>query len=170
VAAEILTDFPERLLELKQAWLWSGEGEPRRVAVHSCWLSPSRGGRAIFHFAGVESIEAAEKLRGLEVQIAAAERAALPAGNYYITDLIGCEVWEEGTPRALGKVRDVNRATGTPVLEIDTAGGELLVPLANEICTRVDPAARRIEVRLPEGLRELNQSKTLTPGNSKRQD
>jgi ribosomal 30S subunit maturation factor RimM len=34
--------------------------------------------------------------------------------------------------------------------------GELLIPLAAEICTRIDTAARRIEVRLPEGLRELN--------------
>jgi len=31
-----------------------------------------------------------------------------------------------------------------------------LIPLAQEICVRVDTAARRIEVVLPEGLRELN--------------
>jgi len=40
---------------------------------------------------------------------------------------------------------------------VDTPAGELLIPLAQEICVRVDTAARRIDVVLPEGLRELNQ-------------
>jgi len=42
---------------------------------------------------------------------------------------------------------------------IDTPQGELLVPLAEEICPRIDIAARRIEVALPEGLRELNRQR-----------
>jgi ribosomal 30S subunit maturation factor RimM len=45
---------------------------------------------------------------------------------------------------------------GTPVLIVDSPAGELLIPLAQEICVRVDTAARLIEVVLPEGLRELN--------------
>jgi len=45
---------------------------------------------------------------------------------------------------------------GTPVLEVETAQGELLIPLAADICRRIDTVARRIEVELPEGLRELN--------------
>jgi ribosomal 30S subunit maturation factor RimM len=60
----------------------------------------------------------------------------------------------------LGKVRDVyfpgEGQRGTPLLSLDTASGELLVPLAEDICQRLDVAARRIEVRLPEGLRDLN--------------
>jgi hypothetical protein len=49
--------------------------------------------------------------------------------------------------------------SGTPLLVIDTPQGELLVPLAEEICPRIDIAARRIEVALPEGLRELNRQR-----------
>jgi ribosomal 30S subunit maturation factor RimM len=45
---------------------------------------------------------------------------------------------------------------GTPILVIDSAQGELLVPLAQDICVLIDTSARRIEVVLPEGLRELN--------------
>jgi len=37
---------------------------------------------------------------------------------------------------------------------LDTSSGELLIPLAEDICTLIDTAARRIEVRLPEGLRD----------------
>jgi len=32
----------------------------------------------------------------------------------------------------------------------------VLIPLAEEICIRIDVSARRIEVNLPEGLRDLN--------------
>jgi 16S rRNA processing protein RimM len=157
VAATILTDFPERLTKLREVWLWDGHTEPRRVEIVKCRLSPSRGGHAIIHFSGVDSMNAAEKLRGLELQVPLSTRTPLPASSYYISDLVGCEVWERG--EKLGIVKDVQQV-GTPVLAIDTADGELLVPLAQEICTRIDTAARRIEVILPEGLRELNVTKT----------
>jgi 16S rRNA processing protein RimM len=157
VAAEILTDFPERLTGLNSAYLWDGRGEPRRLAIRSCWLHQ---GQAIFHFEGSDSISEAKRLVGLEVQIPMAERMSLPAGTYYISDLVGCEVWEHGSS-LLGTVRDVQPtgegSPGTPLLVVEAQGGELLIPLAEEICTRIDPAARRIEVVLPEGLRELNQ-------------
>lgn len=96
----------------------------------------------------------AEKLVGLEVRIPLAERAPLPGGSYYVTDLIGCEVREEGA--AIGVVRDVEFTGGTPLLAVDSPQGEVLIPLADEICVHVDLAARRIDVVLPEGLRELN--------------
>jgi ribosomal 30S subunit maturation factor RimM len=46
---------------------------------------------------------------------------------------------------------------GTPILVIDTSAGELLVPLAEDICRRVNTAERRIDVVLPDGLRDLNE-------------
>jgi 16S rRNA processing protein RimM len=161
VAAAILTDFPERMASLREVFLSDGTGAPRRAAVRRCWFSHSRGGQAIFHFEGCDSIEAGEKLRGLEVQIPMSERTALPAGRYYVSDLTGCEVFEHVAGGAgetpLGTVRDVEFPGGTPLLAVDTAKGELLIPLAEDICTRIDPAARRIEVALPDGLREINQ-------------
>ncbi len=158
VAATILTDFPERLTKLREVWLWDGRTEPRRAEVLQCRLSTSRGGQALIHFAGVDSIPAAEKLRGLEVQVPLSSRTPLPASSYYISDLVGCEVWERGSNLSsvlLGVVKGVQQV-GTPVLEVETPEGELLVPLAQEICTKIDTAARRIEATLPEGLRELN--------------
>jgi 16S rRNA processing protein RimM len=158
IAAEILTDFPERLTRLKEVLLWDGRNAPRTAEVRSCWISHSRGGQAIFHFAGVDSINDAERYRGLEVQLPIADRVALPASTYYISDLTGCEVWETGAASPLGVVRDVSRNTGTPVLVVETADGEVLIPLAAEICTRIDVKTRRIDVSLPEGLRDLNRS------------
>jgi 16S rRNA processing protein RimM len=155
VAAEILTDFPERLTRLKAADLWDGRGEPRRVAIRACWLHKNQ---AIFHFEGSDSINDAEKFVGLEVQVPLAERVTLPPGSYFVNDLIGCEVWEQGA--CLGTVRSVQptgeNLPGTPLLVVEMSRGELLLPLAEEICVRVDVAARRIEARLPDGLRDLN--------------
>jgi len=177
VAAELLTDFPERLTKLKEVFVGQagGKDEPRRVAVKSCWLSQNHRGQAVFHFEGVNSITEAERFRGLEVLLPFEQRVSLPAGQYFVSDLIGCSVFESPVsapvvasspcllseaPALLGKVRDVqipgDEIPGTPLLVVDTAHGELLVPLAEDICTRIAVAERRIDVTLPDGLRNLN--------------
>jgi 16S rRNA processing protein RimM len=158
VAAEILTDFPERLTKLSEVWLAGGAGAPRRVRVQRCWLSSSRGGQAIFHFADVGNPEEAARLRGLEVQVPIEERAALDPGSYYVSDLVGCEVWEAGASSALGLVRDVEFPGGAPLLAVNTSKGEVLVPLAAEFCTKIDVKAKRIDVTLPDGLSDLNRA------------
>lgn len=162
VACDILTDFPDRLKTLKTADLWDGKRPPRHVAVRKCWLSHSHGGQAIFHFEGVDSMDAAKKLVGLEVQVPLDQRVKLPSGSHYISDLVGCKVVErDGTE--VGVVKDVqsigDAVVGTPVLEVAVpAGDELLIPLAQDICISIDTAKRVIEVVLPEGLRDINRA------------
>ena len=150
-------------------------GARRGVVLRAFWVDRNHPGKGVFHFEGVNSIDDAEKLRGLEVQIPLERRAEVPAGSFFVTDLIGCSVSELAAtaspvssspcslaqaPALLGKVRDVyfpgEGQPGTPLLAVDTSRGELLVPLAEDICKRLDVVARRIEVQLPEGLRELN--------------
>jgi 16S rRNA processing protein RimM len=156
VAAEVLTDFPKRLTALKAAWLCDGRNPPRPVSIRSCRMHI---GQAVIHFAGIESINDAERLRGLELQIPFSERAEVSPGRHYISELLGCEIWEHGADAPLGSVREVLNNGGRAeswVLAVETPRGELLIPLAAEICTRIDTEAKRIEVRLPEGLRDLN--------------
>lgn len=163
VAAEILTDFPERLTEMREVWLAGERAASHPAKILSCRIHL---GQAIFSFEGIQTISDAEALRGLEVQIPLSKRVRLGEGRYFIDDLIGCEVWEDGATAPLGSVQEVQRAgeeqrSGLPEswnLVVASPAGELLIPLAAKICTRVDTAARRIEVRLPEGLRELNTS------------
>ena len=158
VRAAVLTDFPERLLKLRRVLLGGGKKEPQPAVIRSARLEPSRR-FAVFHFEGCDSIEAAGRLVGLDVQIPLAERAPLPPGTYYVNDLVGCEVLEPGG-RRLGRVRDVQATgeemPGTPILSVDTPSGELLVPMAAEICREIDLEKRRIIVELPEGLGDLN--------------
>lgn len=180
VAAEVLTDFPEQLTKRMEVFLGRSGGtagsEPRLTGVKSCWLSQNHKGQAVFHFEGSNSISEAEKYRGLDVLLPIEKRVKLPAGQYFVDDLIGCAVFQNiemlavassspcslGTaPSLLGVVRAVQftgeGVAGTPLLAVDTPDGELLVPLAEDICQRVNTAARRIDVVLPDGLRDLNQ-------------
>lgn len=161
VACQILTDFPERLLELREVWVADGRGAPRRTAVLRCRLTGGRTKQAVFLLEGVASRNDAEQLAGAELQVPLAARVALPEGRYYVTDLIGCEVFEGET--RLGRVREVQfpgeEVAGTPLLVLETEQGELLIPFAMEMCPRIEVGARRIEVVLPEGLRELNRSR-----------
>jgi 16S rRNA processing protein RimM len=174
VAAELLTDFPERLPEIKDMFLRAESGGRREVVLLAFWVERNHPGKGVFHFKGIDSINDAEKLRGMEVQIPFERRAKLPSGSFFVSDLIGCSVFELAAgiplvssspcslaeaPELLGKVRDVyfpgEGQPGTPLLAVATSRGELLVPLAQDICTTIEINARRIEVRLPEGLREL---------------
>jgi len=177
VLAELLSDFPERFSNLKQIWLGKDDAEPLAVGLENFWVDRNHPETGIFHFAGCTSIPEAERFRGYDVLLPFEERAKLPAGKYFVTDLIGCTVFEvtedpsklaspacalEQAPRVLGTVHDVflpgEGVAGTPLLQVDTPTGELMIPLAEDICTRVRVAERRIEVRLPEGLAELNAS------------
>jgi 16S rRNA processing protein RimM len=179
VAAELLTDFPERLKNLSEVYLGDAaiSREPRRVGLASFWTDRNHPGEGIFRFEGSASISDAEKFRGEYVFLPIEQRVALPAGQYFVSELIGCSVFENfpedskapasspcslaSAPALLGTVSSVQftgeGVSGTPLLAVDTSRGELLVPLAEDICTGINVVARRIDVSLPEGLRNLDE-------------
>jgi 16S rRNA processing protein RimM len=171
----LLTDFPERFSTVKDLYLQKDNGEPRSTGLRHFWQDRNHPGMGVFHFAGSTTISEAETLRGYQVLLPFEQRVQLPTGQYFVTDLIGCLVFElpvggtklssppcamEEAPKVLGTVRDVlftgESVAGTPILEVETAGADLLVPLAEDICIRIDVTARRIDVRLPEGLGDVN--------------
>src|SRR5215472_10412308 len=94
IAAELLTDFPDRLKDRKELFLAGDSRAPRRVLLRSFWVDQNHPGQGVLHFEGVDSIDQAERLRGLEVRIPWEERAVLPAGSYFVSDLIGCSMFE----------------------------------------------------------------------------
>jgi 16S rRNA processing protein RimM len=172
VAAELFTDFPARLSSLSQVYLGNEAGEPSAVRLRRFWADQNHPGQGIFHFEGSNSISDAEKFRALHVFLPIEQRVVLPAGQYFVTDLIGCSIFQipaqqskpsspaEQARRELGTVRDVyfpgESVAGTPLLEVATSSGELLIPLAEEICIRIDVGSRRIDVVLPHGLQGVN--------------
>jgi len=158
LAAVPLSSHPERFQRLTEVVLRPAEGAPgcpRRFKVERV---RRQGGRLIFKFEGVDSIAEAELWRGADVQIPLGERLPPPEGEVYLADLIGCEVVERAGGGRIGRVKAWIELPGGILLEVDTgAGGEILIPFAASICREVDPAAGRITVELPDGLKELNE-------------
>jgi len=113
------------------------------------------GDRVVFKFAGIDSINDAETLAGADVSIPREERAPLPEGEYYQTDLVGCSVTtRDGAD--VGTVEGWQEFGGPPLLVVRSpAGKEILIPFARSICVEMDVPGRRIVVALPEGLLDL---------------
>jgi 16S rRNA processing protein RimM len=114
-----------------------------------------QNGRAVVGFEGLSSIEAVERLAGLELRVPEESLQPLEAGQYYEHQLVGCSVRTADGP--VGTVVRVDRGAGGSRLVIDGARGEILVPLAVDICVEIDIAGRRIRIEPPEGLLELNE-------------
>jgi len=155
VAAEILTDFPERFQKLSAAFLEVPGQAPKAIDLERSW--PHKG-QIILKFAGIDSIESASRLRGLQVLIPWEQRAPLPPHHYYLCELQGCRVIWERQGREIGTVTEVEPTGGVDVLHVRCSDGEseVLIPLAQEICTRIDLASQTIVIDPPEELLELN--------------
>jgi len=168
VFADLLTDFPEKFAERKQLWLLSGTSgaglgasaatthAPREVELIAHW--PHKGG-IVLHFAGVDSITAAETLKGMIVAIPRVERAALDEDEVYVGDLIGCTLIDVAgaEPVTVGEIEEVDRNSGpVALLVVQGASGEVLVPFAKSYLRKIDLKIKRVEMALPEGLVDLN--------------
>jgi 16S rRNA processing protein RimM len=117
-------------------------------------------GRSIMKLRGIDSISAAEAWIGAEIRLKAGEIA--PAeGWFYTFQLKGCRVFT-GTGDDLGIVTDVLDSGGVEILKVDLDNEETLIPFARSYLKAIDLDRRRIEVDLPEGLRELNRRGNTT--------
>ena len=148
------TDFPEqRFREGAQLMTRLNDGSPATMEVATMRMHQ---GRPVILFKGVASMNDAELLAGRELRIAEDEGDAelLEQGEYFHRDLIGCDVVTENGD-AIGQVAAVEGEGGQSRLVVRSRRNEVLIPLADDICT-VDVKAKRITVRPPEGLLELN--------------
>jgi 16S rRNA processing protein RimM len=158
VVVQVLTDFPERFATLRRAHLETPGGSPELVEIAASWWHQEA---LVLHFAGVDSIEEAERLRGRALVVRRDERARLGPNQYYLWDLIGCAVMlRSGEP--VGTVTGIEPTGGVDLLKVraegaSSGGQDLLIPLAEEICTAIDLPGRRIVIEPPEGLLELNE-------------
>ena len=151
ITALPLSDRPERFESLGQVYL-CGTGAPVPRQVERTWF---HNRTLIFKFEGVDTMSDAELLSGMEVRVPFAERVPTEPGEYFQSDLIGCEVVDRSSGASLGRVEDWQDGGGGGLLVVT---GGMMIPFARAICVEIDVARRRIAVDLPEGLRELTQS------------
>jgi 16S rRNA processing protein RimM len=146
------TDFvEERFRAGAVLWTRSDRGD-EELTVSSARI---QNGRPVIGFEGFATIEDVERLAGRELRVPEDALQPLGDGAYYLHDLVGCVV-ETTSGLRIGEVQRVDGGAGASVLSVAGARGEVLVPLAADICTEIDIAARRIRIAPPDGLLELN--------------
>ena len=148
VLVQPLSDLPNRFSSLQHVFVPGGAGGSRTVTVTDRW--PHKG-RFVLKLEGVDSIDAAEAYRGVELRIGLDEVEALPAGSYYHYQLKGLKV-EDPKGRPLGTAADVLVTGGeAPVLVVrGLSGGEVLIPMAEAFIREVDLDHGRIVAVDPE--------------------
>jgi 16S rRNA processing protein RimM len=171
VLAELFTDFPERFDGYKRVFLaapgFAGEeAEARSAKIVAFWLPVGKNeGRVVLQFAGIDTISDAESIAGQDVLVPGDERLPLDDESVYVSELIGCTVYDGPLP--VGMVEDVQFAMtadggrrlddAAPLLAVRSSeGDEILVPFAKAFLVRVDTEAKRIDMTLPQGLIEVN--------------
>jgi 16S rRNA processing protein RimM len=153
VIVNVETDFPgERFQPGAELYLRRAGGEAETITLTTVRFHRDR---PVIGIRGVDDMNTAAALAGAELRVPVAELQALPAGTYYRHDLVGCAVEREGGG-LVGEVTSVEGSLTGSRLVVATPRGEALIPLADEICTTVDVAKKRIVVKLPPGLLDLN--------------
>ncbi len=152
VAVEVHSGIPDRLRAGVRVFGLTENDSRLELQIedarpHKDWL--------VLKFAGVDSISDAESLVGSELQVPLSERAKLEPGAAFVSDLVGCALFDHG--RELGLVSDVRFGAGeAPLLVIGEGKRELEIPYAQDFLVQVDLEQKRIEMNLPEGLLEVN--------------
>ena len=129
------------------------ETDPRReLKIEELW--PHKG-YLVLKFEGVDSISEAETLIGCELQVPASERSKLEPGWAYVSDLVGCAVFDGD--HEIGLVQDVQFGAGeAPLLIVKAGSNEYEIPYAEAYLKSTDLEHKKICMILPEGMLELN--------------
>jgi 16S rRNA processing protein RimM len=153
-SVEPWTDSAERFEELEAVTLVSpDESSTREVRVESTRV---HAGRALVKFAGIDSPEDVQTLQGWTIEIPESDARELEEDEYFLHDLVGLTLIDaEGRQR--GVVTDVVEGGGGLLLNVKRADGrEFELPFAADLCTEIDLRAKRMVVKLPEGLDDLD--------------
>lgn len=148
-----LTDVPGRFRDLRRVFLGKtspAPGEEARETTITHVHAAPRGIRVTLECAADRT--AAEGLVGLLILVPSAERATLPAGTYFVDDLIGLAVRTEDGER-VGVLKEVMHMPAHDVYAIETGGEDVLLPAVREFVLGVDLQARTLTVKLIEGMR-----------------
>ena len=154
VAVEVHSDVPDRFSVGMKLWALDKAGQSRRdVQVEDLW--PHKG-LLVVKFTGIDSISDAETLIGSELQVPSSERAQLEEGWSYISDLVGCEVFDQG--QQVGRIEDVQFGAGeAPLLVVAGVNGKKYdLPFAEAYVEGVDLGGKQLRMKLPEGMLEIN--------------
>ncbi len=139
------SDNGEFLEGFKTLYLNEGESQLKIQKIQP------HGNVVIAAIEGVDSIEAAEKLRDKVIYIKRAD-AKIPEGRYFISELIGSRVFDFESGRQLGILSDVSATGANDVWHIENEGKEYLVPAVDEVINEVDIDSETIKITALKGI------------------
>ncbi|HXR97653.1 MAG TPA: ribosome maturation factor RimM [Terriglobales bacterium] len=161
-AAALHTDIRDRFVHLEEAWLLHPDGHRQKFRLarryHVQLPRQPRGLRVVLGFEGINDMDSARLWVNSEVQVPRSERAPAPKGSYFLSDLVGCQIENRGA--VVGTVTAVETTPGAAAMLMvhGPDGSEILIPFADAFLKRVALEERRIVMKLPSGLVEVNQS------------
>ena len=152
MAAELHTGSRERFRSGCRLFALHEHDQRQELVVEDSW--PHKG-LVVLKLRGIESISQAETLIGCEIQVPRSERLPLAADEVYVSDLVGCAVFDHGTE--VGRIAEVRFGSGdAPLLVVKAGKKEHLLPFAVAYLVNVDTENKRIDMELPAGMLELN--------------
>jgi len=142
-----LTDDISRFEKLKEAYVEENEGLVKYKVESIKFLRST----VAVKLKGIDSEEAANKLRGSYIKVDRKSAVKLPKDSYFICDLIGLEVYDE-KGMLIGTVKDVLQTGSNDVYVIQSSGKDILIPALKDIVKKIDLENKKILVEMPEGL------------------
>jgi 16S rRNA processing protein RimM len=153
VAVDPRTNVPDRFRQKMQLSALSKDNVRRAVTIEDLWPHKSF---LVLKFEGVETMTDAEALIGAELQVPISERATLEPGWTYLSDLVGCTVFDGA--KEIGEIEDVQFGAGEAPLLVVKSGAKLPyeIPFAEAFLEKLDLERKQVRMKLPEGLLEVN--------------
>lgn len=140
------TDYPEKFEEIERVYVDETQFIIENVSYHKQSV--------LLKLSEIDFVDQAEKMRNKIITAKREDLGPLPEGVYYIVDLIGCTVFENDVE--IGVLADVINNGGVDLYEIKRKGMKpLYFPAAKENLVSVDVDAKKIQVKIPEGLLDL---------------
>ena len=157
------TDFPQARFRAGGTLFLEQAGEAVAARIRDAWF---HRGRPVVSFDGIDTLGAAERLRGAELRVPVAALHPLPADTWYEHELVGCTV-RTVSGQAVGAVGAVEGPAGAKRLIVGDERREVDVPLVAEICVAVDTRAGFIVIDPPDGLLEVNRTRNRRSGGAR---
>lgn len=110
-------------------------------------------GMLLMRISGIDSVENAEALRNKYIYISDDTLDKLEEDNYYVKDLIGCDIIDIKNDEILGKLDYIFNTGANDVYEVTTTSNtKVYLPAIKQVIKKVDIKSRKIYVEIMEGL------------------
>lgn len=133
-----LTDDIKRFRKLKNVYI-----DNKETKITWCKLQSDK---IILKLEGIDTIEAAQKLKEKYIEIKREDAVKLPEGRYFITDIMECTVFDE-TGKELGKVTNVIQTGSNDVYSVKGKDEDILIPALKSIVTKIDIENQTIVIK-----------------------